>query len=94
MATIVPYTFEKKEEKVIYFTSFVKGMKVLIATEKPFAAAAGNGIVEILEGAGHTVTRLEKYKEKSELLDAVAILMHLLCVVIRLRQMSSLLLQI
>ncbi|MBQ7311253.1 MAG: 3-phosphoglycerate dehydrogenase [Alistipes sp.] len=47
-------------------------MKVLIATEKPFAAAAVNGIVEILEGAGHTVARLEKYKEKSELLAAVA----------------------
>ncbi|MBE6188127.1 MAG: 3-phosphoglycerate dehydrogenase [Rikenellaceae bacterium] len=47
-------------------------MKVLIATEKPFAAAAVDGIVEILEGAGHTVARLEKYKEKSELLAAVA----------------------
>lgn len=72
MATIVPYTFEKKEEKAVYFTSFVKGMKVLIATEKPFAAKAVNGIVEILEGAGHTVARLEKYTEKSQLLDAVA----------------------
>lgn len=72
MATIVPYTFEKKEEKAVYFTSFVKGMKVLIATEKPFAAKAVNGIVEILESAGHTVARLEKYTEKSQLLDAVA----------------------
>ncbi len=72
MATIVPYTFEKKEEKAVYFTSFVKGMKVLIATEKPFAAKAVNGMVEILEGAGHTVARLEKYTEKSQLLDAVA----------------------
>ena len=72
MATIVPYTFEKKEEKVIYFTSFVKGMKVLIATEKPFAAKAVNGIVEILEGAGHTVARLEKYTDKGQLLEAVA----------------------
>lgn len=72
MATIVPYTFEKQEDSAVYFTSFVKGMKVLIATEKPFAAAAVDGIVEILEGAGHTVARLEKYKEKSELLAAVA----------------------
>ncbi len=72
MATIVPYTFEKKEEKALYFTSFVKGMKVLIATEKPFAAKAVNGIVEILEGAGHTVVRLEKYTDKTQLLDAVA----------------------
>jgi D-3-phosphoglycerate dehydrogenase len=46
-------------------------MKVLIATEKPFAAAAVNGIIEILEGAGHTVVRLEKYTDKTQLLDAV-----------------------
>ena len=72
MATIVPYTFEKKEEKALYFTSFVKGMKVLIATEKPFAKAAVDGMVEILEGAGHTVVRLEKYTDKSQLLEAVA----------------------
>jgi D-3-phosphoglycerate dehydrogenase len=30
-----------------------------------------NGIVEILEGAGHTVVRLEKYADKTQLLDAV-----------------------
>lgn len=72
MATIVPYTFEKKEEQAIYFTSFLKGMKVLIATEKPFAAKAVNGIVEILQDAGHTVARLEKYTEKVQLLEAVA----------------------
>jgi len=30
------------------------------------------GIVEILESAGHTVTRLEKYSDKTQLLDAVA----------------------
>ena len=72
MATIVPYTFEKKEEQALYFTSFVKGMKVLIATEKPFAQKAVDGIVEILQDAGHTVARLEKYTEKSQLLEAVA----------------------
>ncbi len=47
-------------------------MKVLIATQKPFAAAAVKGISEILEGAGHEVVLLEKYQEKSELLSAVA----------------------
>ncbi|MBQ5353738.1 MAG: 3-phosphoglycerate dehydrogenase [Alistipes sp.] len=47
-------------------------MKVLIATEKPFAKAAVDGMVEILEGAGHTVVRLEKYTDKTQLLDAVA----------------------
>ncbi len=46
-------------------------MKVLIATEKPFAAAAVEGIRKEIEGAGHQVTLLEKYTEKSQLLDAV-----------------------
>ena len=46
-------------------------MKVLVATVKPFAAAAVNGIREIIEKAGHELVLLEKYAEKSELLDAV-----------------------
>ena len=47
-------------------------MKVLVATEKPFAAAAVNGIREIVEGAGHELALLEKYTEKEQLLAAVA----------------------
>ena len=47
-------------------------MKVLVATEKPFAAAAVNGIREIIEGAGHELALLEKYTETSQLLEAVA----------------------
>lgn len=47
-------------------------MKVLIATEKPFAAAAVNGIREVIEGAGYELALLEKYTEKSQLLAAVA----------------------
>ncbi len=46
-------------------------MKVLIATEKPFAAAAVEGIRKEIEGAGHQLALLEKYTEKSQLLDAV-----------------------
>jgi D-3-phosphoglycerate dehydrogenase len=46
-------------------------MKVLIATEKPFAAVAVNGIKEIFNEAGFEVVLLEKYTEKSELLTAV-----------------------
>ncbi|WP_308579950.1 3-phosphoglycerate dehydrogenase [uncultured Prevotella sp.] len=46
-------------------------MKVLIATEKPFASAAVQGITNELKGAGHEVVLLEKYTEKSQLLDAV-----------------------
>ena len=47
-------------------------MKILIATEKPFAAAAVNGIKTIAQEAGHEVVLLEKYTEKSQLLAAVA----------------------
>lgn len=46
-------------------------MKVLIATEKPFAAAAVEGIRKEIEGAGHELAILEKYTEKAQLLDAV-----------------------
>ncbi|MBR4568251.1 MAG: 3-phosphoglycerate dehydrogenase [Bacteroidales bacterium] len=47
-------------------------MKVLLATQKPFAAAAVAGIREILEGAGHEVALLEKYAEQSDLVAAVS----------------------
>ena len=47
-------------------------MKVLVATEKPFAAAAVNGIKAEVEGAGHQLVLLEKYTEKQQHLDAVA----------------------
>lgn len=47
-------------------------MKVLVATEKPFAAAAVEGIRKEVEGAGHELALLEKYTEKQQLLDAVA----------------------
>ncbi len=46
-------------------------MKVLIATEKPFAPVAVEGIRKELEGAGHELVILEKYTEKAQLLDAV-----------------------
>ena len=45
--------------------------RVLIATEKPFAPAAANQIVEILEQAGYQVQKLEKYASKADLLEAV-----------------------
>ena len=47
-------------------------MKVLLATQKPFAAKAVNGIREILEVAGHELVLFEKYAEQSELVAAVA----------------------
>ena len=47
-------------------------MKILIATEKPFAKRALDGIKEILAAAGYEVALLEKYTEKEELIAAVA----------------------
>ena len=47
-------------------------MKVLIATEKPFAKTAVEGIEAILKEANYEVVRLEKYADKAELLAAVA----------------------
>ena len=46
-------------------------MKVLVATEKPFAAAAVDGIKKEIEGAGNELVLLEKYTDVQELLDAV-----------------------
>ena len=47
-------------------------MKILVATEKPFSAAAVNGIKNEAQAAGHEVVLLEKYTDKQQLLDAVA----------------------
>lgn len=47
-------------------------MKVLVATEKPFAKAAVDGIREIIENAGYEFDLLEKYGSKQELLESVA----------------------
>ena len=47
-------------------------MNILIATEKPFAPAAVEGIRHIVESSGHTLRLLEKYPDKATLLAAVA----------------------
>ncbi len=47
-------------------------MKVLIATEKPFSKVAVDGIKEVTDAAGYELAMLEKYTEKSQLLEAVA----------------------
>jgi D-3-phosphoglycerate dehydrogenase len=46
--------------------------KVLVATEKPFAAIAVNGIKKVLEQAGYQLVLLEKYTSKNEFINAVA----------------------
>lgn len=45
--------------------------KVLIATEKPFAKTAVEGISKIITEAGYEILVLENYTEKSQLLEAV-----------------------
>ncbi len=47
-------------------------MKVLVATEKPFAKVAIDGIKKELDAAGFDMVLLEKYTEKKQLLDAAA----------------------
>jgi len=46
--------------------------KVLVATEKPFAPAAIDGIRQIVEAAGYELSLLENYTDKADLLSAVA----------------------
>ncbi len=47
-------------------------MKILIATEKPFAPVAVEGIKNEIEKAGFQLALLEKYTEKKQLIEAVA----------------------
>lgn len=47
-------------------------MKVLLATQKPFAAKAVEGIEAILKEAGHEVEKLEKYESQEDLIAAAA----------------------
>ena len=50
----------------------IKKMKVLVATEKPFAKVAVDGIRNVVEGAGYEMALLEKYTDVNELYAAVA----------------------
>lgn len=47
-------------------------MKILVATQKPFARVAVDGMREVVEQAGFEFALLEKYAGKQQLLDAVA----------------------
>ncbi len=47
-------------------------MKILVATEKPFAKAAVDGIAALVKEAGHTLALLEKYTSLEQLYDAVS----------------------
>lgn len=45
--------------------------KILVATEKPFAAVAVDGIRQVALEAGYELVLLEKYQDRRDLLDAV-----------------------
>ncbi len=47
-------------------------MKILVATDKPFAKVAVDGIRKEIEAAGYELALLETYGEKAKLLEAVA----------------------
>ena len=59
-------------------------MKVLVATDKPFAKVAVDGIRKEIEAAGYELVLLEKYGEKAKLLEAVRTLTQSLSAVILL----------
>ena len=61
--------WDYKEELNI---EIMKSMKILVATEKPFAKKAVERIREIVEEAGGELALLEKYTDKAQLLEAVA----------------------
>ena len=47
-------------------------MKILVATEKPFAAIAVEGIKKEIEKNGNQVIMLEKYTDKQQILDVIS----------------------
>jgi len=73
MALLVTYQPRQKSKSVKFYDLLNDmKMKVLVATEKPFAKSAVEGIRRIVEEVGYELALLEKYTDKSELLAAVA----------------------
>ena len=68
----VAHPVNHTKHKTIELTTLVKPMKVLVATEKPFAKVAVDGIRKVVEQAGYELALLEKYTSKQQLLDAVS----------------------
>ena len=71
---LIAFNRPSRPRKAISFETLenVTFMKILVATEKPFAKAAVDGIRGIVEGAGYELALLEKYTDKADLLAAVA----------------------
>ena len=74
MAQFFTFTPRKQEVDEIGFLDLIEDptMKILVATEKPFAKAAVEGIRQIVTESGNEFALLEKYTDKSALLTAVA----------------------
>ena len=73
----VRHGYEKKlrKEPTCVFSDVIKiykKMKVLVATEKPFAKVAVDGIREVVEKNGYELALLEKYTDVNDLYKAVA----------------------
>jgi len=67
-----PQRYEEDKLRTVFYTTLVNKMKVLVATEKPFAKVAIDGIREVIDKAGYELVLLEKYTEKKQLLEAIA----------------------
>ncbi len=68
----VPKSYNKTTPQSVFYTTLVKKMKILVATEKPFARVAVDGIRKETEAAGYELALLEKYTSKEQLLQAVS----------------------
>ena len=63
---------QNERDSITYYFSLNMTKRVLVATEKPFAKKAVDGIREVIEKAGYELKMLEKYTDKAQLLEAVA----------------------
>ena len=68
----VGHPIHHTKDKTIEITTLIDTMKVLVATEKPFAKVAVDGIRKEIEAAGYKLALLEKYSSKAQLKEAVA----------------------
>ena len=67
-----PYSHNKTASQNVFYITITNKMKVLVATEKPFAKIATEGIRKEIETAGYELALLEKYTSKEQFKEAVA----------------------
>lgn len=71
-ANITKPDIQGERNSLTYYYSLNMAKKILVATEKPFAKKAVDGIREVVDKAGYELKMLEKYTDKAQLLEAVA----------------------